>query len=181
MNNFTRILIIFLVSVILTVIINQFHPVSLSLLLPEGKRPGIPKGEWNELRYIDAHSALEEVLKGNGVIIDVRDKQDFLKSHPAGAINLPYHESEDILTEVFEEVSPDKNLFILCQGTLCGISVRIARQLLDAGFKNVMIVKQNFEVWEKLHLPVEENSDGRVWESWSLGVQELWSRGVKTI
>lgn len=162
MTNSIRILIIFLASVILTVIINQFHPVSLPLLLPEGKRPGIPKGEWNELRYVDAQSASEEVSKGNGVIIDVRDKQDFLKSHPSGAINVPYHESEDLLTNILEEVTPDKNLFILCQGTLCGISVRIARQLLDAGFKNVIIIKQNFEIWEKLHLPLEESSDERV-------------------
>jgi hypothetical protein len=60
MPNSIRILIIFLASVILTVIVNQFHPVSLPLLLPEGKRPGIPKGEWNELRYVDARNASEE-------------------------------------------------------------------------------------------------------------------------
>jgi hypothetical protein len=34
---------------------------------------------------------------------------------------------------------------------------------MDAGYKNVMVVKQSFEEWKKLHLPIAENNDGRVY------------------
>ena len=157
-SNSARMLIIFIASIVFTIIVNAFHPSGLPLLLTEGKRPGIPVGEWNELGYTDAHKAFKIVSAGQGLLIDIRDKEDYDKSRPAGAINLPYHDFEDACYAFADEVSMDQNLFILCHGKLCGMSVRIAKRLLDLGFKNIQIIKQDYEDWKKSNLPIGENT-----------------------
>ena len=88
-TNSVRILTIFISSIIFTMTVNAFLPSRLPLLITDGKRPGIPVGSWNELRYIDARKAYEMVSTGQGILIDIRVGEDYDKSHPSGAINVP--------------------------------------------------------------------------------------------
>ena len=152
-----RVIFIFIASIVFTIMVNAFIPSGLPLLLTDGRRPGIPAGAWNELRYTDARKAYEEVSDGNGILIDLRDEDDYDISHAAGAINLPYHDFEEASYDLAEEISTDRNLFILCNGKLCGMSVRVAKLLSDLGFENLTIIKQDYEDWKKSNLPVEEN------------------------
>ena len=151
-----RISIILLISFILTIVLSQLLPSSLPLLLPEGKRPGILKGEVNDLLYFDASYAIAEISKGNGCLVDVRDKEDFRNLHPTGAINIPYHESETLYNELHEKVTDGKRIFILCEGKLCDMSARVARRLSGQGYKNITIIRQNFAEWIRMNLPTEK-------------------------
>ncbi|HDY89827.1 MAG TPA: rhodanese-like domain-containing protein [bacterium] len=157
MSNSARMLIIFIASIVFTIMVNAFLPSKLPLLLTGGKRPGIPVGAKNELRYTNARKAFETVSAGHGILIDIRDSDDYDKSHAAGAINIPYHDFEEACYDFAEDVSTERNLFILCHGKLCGMSVRVANRLLDLGFKNLKIIKQDYEYWKNSNLPIEEN------------------------
>ena len=157
-STFLRILIILLFSFLLTIIVNQLLPSSLPLLLPDGKRPGISAEEVNEILYIDAHIASDEISKSNSLLVDVRDKEDFMNLHPAGAINIPYHELENAYNEFIEKVPGDRKIFILCEGTLCDMSVRVAKRLSYLGYKNTVIIKQDFNDWKRLNLPTEKGT-----------------------
>lgn len=150
-----RILILLVSSLVLSIIVNAMHPARLPLLLSEGKRPAIPTWAWNELRYTDARVAFEKVSTGHGILIDVRERDAFCKSHAVGAINLPYREFEDAYPDFAKDRALDQPLFIFCQGTLCGISIRVAKHLLELGFKNLIVIKQDFEAWKESNLPVE--------------------------
>ena len=158
-NSALRILVILTASVVLTTGIDLLLPSSLPLKLSEGMRPGISKGVRNDLRYTDVNIAWDELIKGNCILVDVRDKSDFSKLHPVGAFNVPYHESEEIYSAFSEKVSVDKKIYILCDGSLCSMSIRVASQLSELGYRNTIIIKQDFKDWNRLKLPTESGSD----------------------
>lgn len=161
-HNSIRLLIILLSSILFTIIVNSIHPAKLPLFLTEGKRPGIPKGSWQEkIRYIDMDDIVEEISTGNVIIIDLRDSENFNESHAIGAINLHYYEFEELYPDFAEQISEDQSVFILCEGMLCGMSAHVAKKLMDLGYDNLAIIKQGFEGWEKYYLPIEENTGKR--------------------
>ena len=89
------------------------------------------------------------------VIIDLRERDQFNQSHAAGSINLPYYEFEEVYSDFMEQTSIDNSIFIFCEGMLCGLSTRVAKELLDAGYNNLTVVKQGFGGWAKCELPME--------------------------
>jgi rhodanese-related sulfurtransferase len=157
-NSFLRLLIILITSVLVTIVVDLLLPSSLPLILSFGKRPGISKTDRNEMKYTDVNIAFNEFSKGNCLLVDVRDRTEFTKLHPAKSINLPYHGSEDIYTKFSEKISVEKKIFILCEGTICSMSVRIANRLSELGYKNTVIIKQDFEDWKRLKLPTERSA-----------------------
>lgn len=158
-SNSLRIIIILLISFLLTYLVSIFLPSSLPLFLPEGKRPGIVKNMENKINYIDARLAADEIARGNGILVDVRDTEEFMVLHSEGAINIPYHsESEDIYAELDVILPEGKKIYILCEGKLCEMSVRVAGRLEESGYQS-NIIRQDFDGWKRLKLPTEKVND----------------------
>lgn len=154
----TRVIIIFLVSILLTVLVSILLPTALPLILPEGGRPGLASGTSNDLTYIDALSAVKEIKTGTGVLVDVRDREDFLSDHPDGAVNIPYHDL-DVISFALNEIIPEgKIIYILCEGALCDMSARVAGKLSELGYRSI-IIKQDFAGWKKLNLPTDKGNN----------------------
>lgn len=154
-----RVLLVLLGTLIVTVIVNSTYSVQLPLRLPDGRRPGIPKGTWAEqIRYVNLHDVADRLTAGQAVLVDLRYSDDFDESHALGSINLPYDELDDVFEDFLDEVSPDQELYIWCEGLLCGMSERLAKDLLDAEYTNVAVIKQGFDAWEQLDLPVATES-----------------------
>jgi rhodanese-related sulfurtransferase len=154
-----HIVIILFTSVIVTAGIDFLLPSALPLILHDGMRPGISKNDRNDLMYTELKVAYNELSQGNCILIDVRDESEFMKLHPVGSINLPFHESEEIYGEFSDKVSVDKKIYILCEGALCAMSVRIASHLAELGYKNTIIIKRDFKEWQRLNLPTETGSE----------------------
>lgn len=159
-QDLVRLISLLLCSLVLAIIVNTMHPMGLPLLLTEVKRPGIPIWVWNQLRFTNARDAYDKVLTGHGILIDVRDRDDYRKSHAIGAINFPYHEFENAYPDFAKEVPTHQHVFIYCYGTQCGLSARVAKRLLVLGFENLTIIKQGFEAWGKSNLPVKKMQKG---------------------
>ena len=164
-----RIIVILLCSLVVTIIVNSMHPAELPLLLAEGQRPGIPKGAWEaRLRYVGLGNVVDEITAGRLILVDLRDSEDFDESHAVGAINLPYHEFDDVYPDFADKVSAEQHLVIFGQGMLFGMSARIAKRLSDLGYNNITILKQGFEEWKKLDFPVYS----KIQESGSHGAEK---------
>jgi rhodanese-related sulfurtransferase len=159
-QDLVRLMVLLLSSLVLAIIMNMMHPMGLPLLLTEVDRPGIPRWIWKQFRYADVRSGFDKVSTGPGTLVDVRDRDDYRKSHAAGAINLPYHGFEEHFSAFAKKVSNKEPLFIYCYGTQCGLSARVAKRLLVLGFENLTIIKQGFKGWEKSNLPIEKTQSG---------------------
>lgn len=77
---------------------------------------------------------LEAVFGGaEPVFVDIRDRDDYVREHSPGSINIPVAE---LATRAPEELSPEQFVVILCPSRRWGFCRNVARQAL-AGFEHV--------------------------------------------
>ena len=86
------------------------------------------------------------------ILIEVLDKEDFNKSHIAGAINIPL---KQIGTEANQRFSEDDEIVVYCSDSDCSASPTAAKKLDSLGFKNVYDYKGGKKEWKEADLPME--------------------------
>jgi rhodanese-related sulfurtransferase len=93
--------------------------------------------------------------KSLGLIVDVREPDEFAEGHIPGAINIPRGLIEfDIWTEVGYPTKTDMNrqMTLYCKtGGRCALA---AKSLKDLGFTNVTAVDMKIEDWKKAGHPL---------------------------
>jgi hydroxyacylglutathione hydrolase len=89
--------------------------------------------------------------KADGVLLDVREPDEYLHGHVPGALNLP---QADIASRL-SDIPRDKPLFVICQA---GYRSRRAAQFLwQSGFDNVSSVTGGSLAWSEAGFPVEQD------------------------
>ncbi len=104
-------------------------------------------------RHVREISAAEagEVYENGGLLIDVREGDEFAKEHAAGAKHL----SRGVLEMKIEETAPDANQAIVLY---CGGGKRsalAAESLGRMGYANVSSLIGGFKAWKEAGLAVE--------------------------
>ena len=106
--------------------------------------------EISEVTVEEARTSLEK--KSDLVLLDVREKEEWLASHIPGAVHL----SRGYLELKIEQMVPDKTTEIICQ---CGGGTRsllAAKTLKELGYHNVSSMAGGFRQWCEKGCPVEE-------------------------
>lgn len=90
-------------------------------------------------------------LRGSGeeiVFINVLPKEEYLKSHIPGSINIPLSNEGEFVQRV-EEIVPSKNqkIVLYCADADCTASENAAKQLDKRGFSFVMVFKGGLQEW----------------------------------
>lgn len=83
------------------------------------------------------------LIRSNARVIDIRDRNDFNKSHIYGAVNIGINDVGSVLT-----IFPNKNekIIVVCaKGTR---SIAIAEQLSDMGYKYVYNLIDGYEKYK---------------------------------
>ena len=83
----------------------------------------------SDLSHEEAILAYE---KNNGIIIDVRNPEEYKQKHIRGAINIPLYEIDNIKNEI---INKDEVILLYCK---TGKRSKMAKEiLLQAGYENV--------------------------------------------
>ncbi len=126
----------------------------------------------------DIFANYDEVEKAkteqNKILVDSRERLNFLTEHIPGATNLPYTmlgTSESILREPQEikrfmenrGISKDNEVITYCGsvGTLSGLAFYALRM---GGVKKIRLYSRSFKEWKKLGKPIEEFKDANFWD-----------------
>ncbi len=126
----------------------------------------------------DIFANYDEVEKAkteqNKILVDSRERLNFLTEHIPGATNLPYTmlgTSESILREPQEikrfmenrGISKDDEVITYCGsvGTLSGLAFYALRM---GGVKKIRLYSRSFKEWKKLGKPIEEFKDANFWD-----------------
>lgn len=126
----------------------------------------------------DIFANYDEVEKAkseqNKILVDSRERLNFLSEHIPGATNLPYTmlgTSESILREPQEikrfmenrGISKDDEVITYCGsvGTLSGLAYYALRM---GGVKKIRLYSRSFKEWKKLGKPIEEFKDANFWD-----------------
>jgi rhodanese-related sulfurtransferase len=102
---------------------------------------------------ISPNEAASKVKGGEGVIIDVREKDEWDEEHVAGAIHL----SRGTIELEIEEKVPDMNTTIICHCGGGGRSALAAESLQKMGYKNVRSMAGGFKAWKEAGLPTAKD------------------------
>lgn len=84
----------------------------------------------------------EEAISGTGIILDVREEAEFMFGHLPGAKSIPLGELEKRM----DELNKEETIYVICRtGTRSDLA---AKQLVEAGFKDVFNVLPGMEAYE---------------------------------
>lgn len=113
----------------------------------------------DKLNYTANSMSLKKVSDGKveGVIVDLRRKENFEQGHIPGAINIPFDKFNDFegqQTE-FSGLSKNKINYLYCYEHLCNLSQKAAKKFASLGYP-VKEVEGGFKAWEEHNYPVEK-------------------------
>jgi rhodanese-related sulfurtransferase len=114
--------------------------------------------------------SLEEVeaRPSDAVVLDVREPEEYAKSHIPGAVNLPQAE----LATRLNEVPQDHPVYVVC---LAGMrSLRASQFLAQRGYTNIASMAGGTDAWIEAGKPV---ATGEVYDTAPNYVESLWSHG----
>ena len=126
----------------------------------------------------EIYATYDEVEKAkseqNKILVDSRERLNFLSEHIPGATNLPYTmlgTADSILREPREikrfmenrGISIDDEVITYCGsvGTLSGLAYYALRM---GGVKKIRLYSKSFKEWKKLGKPIEEFKDANFWD-----------------
>ena len=83
------------------------------------------------------------LIRSNAKVIDIRDKNEFNKSHMYGAVNIGINEVDKVV-----KLFPNKNekIIVVCAKGIR--SIAIAEELSDMGYKNLYNLMDGYEKYK---------------------------------
>lgn len=100
---------------------------------------------------------IEEAQKyfNNALIIDARSEQDYASGHIPNSINISAKNFDNYIDKVFE-IPQDKLIIIYCEGIHCNLSHLLAKKLKTFGFKDIWVMYEGIEGWQRKNLQIEK-------------------------
>jgi rhodanese-related sulfurtransferase len=123
--------------------------VSDSVAAPYNYQPEDPEA-------VTLSQALKSFESEEALFVDCRLKEDFDSGHIKGAVSLPWEEFDQYYPEVSASLSEDKEIIAYCDGSECELSLLLARELTELGYKTVKVFFGGLLEWTKADLPVEK-------------------------
>jgi len=123
------------------VLVGIFVILLIAFLVNEGKQGGAAITTGNLVSLINREGA---------VVLDVRDSKDFGEGHIAGAVNIPYANLDNRISEL--EPYKEKAVVLVCK--MGQHASAAGRKLKTQGFVNVRRLAGGMAEWTGANLPV---------------------------
>jgi CRP-like cAMP-binding protein/rhodanese-related sulfurtransferase len=134
------------VSVVLALVFNQSNPNRIPLFSKPPDRKAIPG--------VNAAQAMEEIRRGDTLIIDARPEGLYQTEHIQGAINVPLPTFDVLYGVTFEGDEKTKKVIVYGETVSKFYDWELAKRLLLLGRKDVKVLEGGTAAWEKAGYPV---------------------------
>jgi len=132
---------------------NALHPMGLPLTLGEVPKPGVPTWVWRQVARVPPAEAQRLWERGEVILVDTRNAEDYAAGHIRGSVSLPYHQFTSRYPAVADRLPRDRPLLIYCYGSSCGLSMRLAKRLLAEGYSDLTVLEGGIAAWEQAGYP----------------------------
>ncbi|NIW79694.1 MAG: hypothetical protein GWN16_09635 [Calditrichae bacterium] len=149
---FHRSLLISILTLLIGFGINQFYSggIRWGLLKPEfGNHPNPAS-----ITYVDADSAFTLLMSGQADFVDVRPTEEYNIDHIPGAISMPllnFYTSAAMLATLNKQ----HTYIVYCFEAKCPDAEKLASELANRGFSNIMIMYDGLSGWLERGYPME--------------------------
>lgn len=158
--NFRKILYILFISAIIGFVYNFSSPTGIPLVKNEIKlgklaeppsNPGEP--DYTKIKAVNLEQAY--TLYNDGVkFVDSRDMWEYADGHIKGAVSFPEIEFETD-HPALQKIKKDEKLVIYCSSSECGLSTKLAIELLKLGYENLFVFEEGWDAWLENGYPIE--------------------------
>ena len=101
---------------------------------------------------LSAQGAVQLINRERGVLVDVREPEEYAAGHPIGAKNVPLNQLEDKLASAVKNKTVP--LLLICTtGARAQRAVAVAKKL---GYEQAQAVAGGLKSWKEANLPVEK-------------------------
>lgn len=159
-QDWRRVAILIIGSCVLALGLLRWHPLSPPLEVYGARKTGLgDRGFWAAYHYVTARQAQQMLLKPgqvlSPVLLDVRARKDYEKSHAAGAVSCPRSELEAFLKRGMPGGSTPWILYAYDSDS--SLALETAYGLYARGEQRCLyVIYGGFEEWREAGLPVEE-------------------------
>jgi rhodanese-related sulfurtransferase len=120
---------------------------------PPGDAPGV--SESDRPREVDLAMARRFFESGSALFLDAREAADFEAGHIPGAVRLT---RDDVLADPGRVATlpiRGRPIITYCEGGACEASLDLAKTLVDAGLRKVLVYSGGFPEWAAAGRPIE--------------------------
>jgi len=124
---------------------SEIPPRPLNMTAVEATNRGASDMTWamlNTAPPVAEVAARDAANLANGLLIDVREPEEYDRAHIPGAVNLPQAD----LASRLDDLPRDRPVYVVCKAGYR--SLRAAQFLIQAGFTNVASVKGGTDAWQ---------------------------------
>ncbi len=89
------------------------------------------------------------------ILLDARDKEEFLEGHIRGARSTPYNAIAGDLELMEELASHPEPVLVYCGGGNCELSMDLAFELISNGHSRVLVFMGGYAAWDEAGYPVQ--------------------------
>ena len=150
------------VSVVIAFAVNTFSPNGIAWVGQWDTAKGVITAKVNN-HILNHDLEIDNVLdakkifdSGQAVFVDARSFEAYSDGHIKGAVSLPVMEFDLIIKEFMEQHNPSQFIITYCSGRECEDSHDLAERLVEAGFQNVSVYIDGYELWEQRDYPIEQ-------------------------
>jgi rhodanese-related sulfurtransferase/predicted transcriptional regulator len=104
-----------------------------------------------DFKTISLAEYMDEIIKKEHILIDVRPEDEFEHGHIQGAISIPIDQLNDHLSLLRDH----ENIVIYCRGPLCVFADQAASQISALGY-NAFRMEEGYQDWELIQTNISE-------------------------
>jgi CRP-like cAMP-binding protein/rhodanese-related sulfurtransferase len=138
------------VSVVLALSFNRSNPNGIPLFPSPPDRNAFPA--------VTAPTVMEELQRGDALIVDAMPSNFYQKRHIKNAVNMPLALFDIVYTMTFDEEDKAKRIVVYGATISKPYDLEVADKLVQRGHTNVSILAGGMSAWETKGYPVEEKA-----------------------
>jgi putative oxidoreductase len=108
---------------------------------------------------LSLNDAFNLYTKKDVIFIDAREPVDYQDGHIKRAINFPFEHWDDYWAKIQPMLDTSKTIVAYCGGLDCELSLFMARQLKEQGYKKAYIFFGGWVKWKEANLPTENSKE----------------------
>jgi rhodanese-related sulfurtransferase len=108
-----------------------------------------------KMPLVNEHVAHDYFGDSTTSFLDTRQPEDYSEGHVKGALGISPENFIDNFPEIQPLLPQENRIVLYCYGPECDMAERVAKFMIDLGYKNLAIMSAGFRPWEAAGYPIE--------------------------
>jgi len=150
---------ILLCAIVLAALINFIRPDGIAWIRHIAPAPEAITSANATVTTISLKAALKAFETHSAVFIDPRNPENYDHAHIPGALNVPPEQFEVNAEPFMNQIPPDLEVILYCDGPECHLAETSAELMHEAGYETLTLFGDGWQGWQKENLPTASGKE----------------------